>query len=66
MITLKMKKDGSLVWILISSKKNNKREKLPEQILNQSPDVHNAFGQHKNIITHILKICEKYDFAIQL
>ena len=30
------------------------------------PDVHNAFGQHKNIITHILKICEKYDFAIQL
>ena len=24
------------------------------------------FGQHKNIITHILKICEKYDFAIQL
>ena len=47
-------------------KKKITKRKLPEQILNQSPDVHNAFGQHKNIITHILKICEKYDFAIQL
>ena len=30
-ITLKMKKDGSLVWILISSKKNNKRESCPNR-----------------------------------
>ena len=65
-ITLKMKKDGSLVWILISSKKNNKRESCPNRFWTSPPDVHNAFGQHKNIITHILKICEKYDFAIQL
>ena len=30
-ITLKMKNDGSLVWILISSKKNNKRESCPNR-----------------------------------
>ena len=50
----------------ISSKKNNKEKAARTDSESVPPDVHNAFGQHKNIITHILKICEKYDFAIQL